>query len=495
MAIAQIVIANMLGQERLGEYAIVFIPIDILILLQDPGISVGLTAHIARYHHQGLDEEKKSTLASGLLFNILISLIVASTVYSASPLIASYYLHRPDLEPLLRIASIAVFGQALITTTNAVFIGYGRMKLQSLSGVILAVARIILSPLLVFIGLGTIGAISGYSISIIMTGSIGLFIAITLLRNTKGKIEVSSMVVGFGRLIRYGVPVYMSTLINGALSQIYGSLMVLYVANIFIGNYSAAGNFSVLVGFVIGPISVAIFPLFSKLHRGDENLGRAFRSSVKYSSLFSLPILGALIALSHPFIGVLFGDRFPLAAYYLQLLTLIYVYIGIGSGSISSLLNGQGETRINLIGALIRLLIGGSLAFYLIPNYGIPGLIISMTVSQIPSLVYILVWIKRNLGISPDWRTSAKIFSSVIPSTMLTLIFVGTQSNLWIELLGGATIFVVSYLVLIKALRVLDATDYELFRAIVGDTGVFARLVLPLIDLLEYGDLTHVRAR
>jgi O-antigen/teichoic acid export membrane protein len=205
--------------------------------------------------------------------------------------------------------------------------------------------------------------------------------------------------------------------------------------------------------------------------------------------------LGALIALSHQFIGVLFGDRFPLAAYYLQLLMLIYVYIGIGSGSISSLLNGQGETRINLIGALIRLLIGGSLAFYLIPNYGIPGLIISMTISQIPSLVYILVWIKRNLGISPDWRTSAKIFSSVIPSTVLTLIFVGTQSNLWIELLGGATIFVVSYLVLIKVLRVLDAADYELFRAIVGDTGVLARLVIPLIDLLEYGDLTHVRAR
>jgi hypothetical protein len=118
-----------------------------------------------------------------------------------------------------------------------------------------------------------------------------------------------------------------------------------------------------------------------------------------------------------------------------------------------------------------------------------------MTISQIPSLVYILVWIKRNLGISPDWRTSAKIFSSVIPSTVLTLIFVGTQSNLWIELLGGATIFVVSYLVLIKVLRVLDAADYELFRAIVGDTGVLARLVIPLIDLLEYGDLTHVRAR
>jgi hypothetical protein len=38
---------------------------------------------------------------------------------------------------------------------------------------------------------------------------------------------------------------------------------------------------------------------------------------------------------------------------------------------------------------------------------------------------------------------------------------------------------------MIKILRVLDRTDYEMFRAIVGDTGVLARLANPLIDLIE----------
>jgi ADP-ribosylglycohydrolase len=53
-----------------------------------------------------------------------------------------------------------------------------------------------------------------------------------------------------------------------------------------------------------------------------------------------------------------------------------------------------------------------------------------------------LFWVKRNLGFGPDWRSSIKIYSSVIPSTVVTLFFVGTQSNLWIEIFVGSTIFV-----------------------------------------------------
>jgi O-antigen/teichoic acid export membrane protein len=485
LAVAQIIIANLLGQERLGDYSVVLVPITIAILIQDLGINAGLTSHIARYHHRGLEEEKKTVLATGLVFNTLISLVVTSTVYLLSPWIATSFLHRTDLEALLRVASLTILGQALISTTNAVFIGYGRMKFQSLSSIINAVVRITLSPLLVFIGFSTMGAVAGSSISIIFAGLIGFLLAVLLMRNTRGRIEITPMLREFGHLIRYGLPIYMSSLIGGGLNQIYSSLMVLYIINTQIGNYSAAGYFAVAVGFVTGPISIAIFPLFSMLSKGDENLGRAYRSAVKYSSLFALPIAGALIGLSSPLIGIIFGDRFPLAAFYLQFYMLSYVYIGLGSVATRNLLNGQRETRINLRCALINLFTGSPLALYLIPNFGIIGVIFTMLIAPLPSVVYSIFWVRRNLGFGPDWGSSGRIFSSIILSTLLTLLLVGTQANLWVELFGGAAIFVLSYLVMIKILRVLDRTDYEMFRAIVGDTGVFARLVNPLIDLIE----------
>jgi hypothetical protein len=113
------------------------------------------------------------------------------------------------------------------------------------------------------------------------------------------------------------------------------------------------------------------------------------------------------------------------------------------------------------------------------------GLILTLIVSPLPSVLYGLFWVKKNLFMGPDWSSGAKIFSSVFLSTLLTLFFVGVQSNLWVMLFGGATIFLVLYLVMIRVLRVLDRSDYEFFRAIVGETGVLARLVNRIIDLID----------
>ena len=271
--------------------------------------------------------------------------------------------------------------------------------------------------------------------------------------------------------------------------------MVLYVVNTQIGNYSAALNFTVVVGFVTGSISIAIFPLFSQLRRGDSDLELTYKSAVKYSSLFALPIVGALISLSDPTIRVIFGDKFPLSAYYLQLYMLSYVYIGFGSVATGNLLNGQGETRINLRCALITLVTGCPLALILVPNYGIIGLILTLIVSPLPSVVYGLLWVKRNLHIGLDWKSSVKVYSSVIFSSILTLFFVGIQSNLWIKLFGGAAIFLALYLFMIKVQNVLDVTDYRMFKAILGDTGVLARLVDRLMHththLLDTGLEAH----
>jgi hypothetical protein len=58
---------------------------------------------------------------------------------------------------------------------------------------------------------------------------------------------------------------------------------------------------------------------------------------------------------------------------------------------------------------------------------------------------------------------------SVILSIVLTYLFTLTQSNIWIELLGGGVIYVASYTLSIMSLKALDRVDYEMFKAIVGD--------------------------
>jgi O-antigen/teichoic acid export membrane protein len=483
LAVAQIIVASLLGGDRLGDYTIVFVPVGVALLFQDLGISVGLTSKIAKYRQDGLEE--KNMLFAGLTFNVFFSFVLALGVLVFSPWIASDFLRRPDLEGFLMVASLSIIGQALFVTTNAIFVGMGRMELQGLSVVVFAVVRGLLSPLLVFIGFSTLGAVVGQTVAAVLTGLIGLIVAVTMMKSLRGQVNVSSMYNEFKNLLRYGLPVYASSLVGGGLNQIYSGLMVLYVVNTQIGNYSAGLNFSVVVGFVTNSISLAIFPLFSRLRRDDVNLGRAYKSAVKYSSLFALPIAGGVLSLGGPIVEVVYGKKFPSAAFYLQLYMLVFVYIGLGSAATGNLLNGQGETRINLRCTLITLFTGGPLALFLVPLYGIYGLILTLIVSPMPGIIYGLVWVRDSLHITLDWGSSAKIYSSVAVSSILTLLFVGAQSNLWVRLIGGAAIFAFSCLVMVRVLRVLNASDYVLFRAILGETSVLSRLVNRLIDVIE----------
>jgi O-antigen/teichoic acid export membrane protein len=486
LAAAQILIAGMLGQDRLGDYTVVFVPVSIAILVQDFGVSTGLTSYIAKFQGAEHSLRRKNIVAAGLAFNFIISLLITCVVFLLTPFLASNFLQRVDLEFMLRVASFSVLGNCFYTTTNAIFIGHGRMELQALNVVVFAIVRSLLSPLLIYLGYSTLGAVLGHAATIILTGLMGLFMALTLIREIEGKLMAPELWGELKGLLRYGLPVYMSNLVGGGLNQFYSSLMVLYVVNTQIGNYTAAVNFATLVNFVTGSIALAIFPIFSRLNRGDPNLSLMYRSAVKYSSFVAMPIVGMLISLSGPVIAVLFGDRFPLTAFYLQLYMLVFIYIGLGSVATGQLLNGQGETRINLRCSLITLVTGGSIALLLAPRFGMVGLIVTLIVSPLPGILYGLRWIKGNLGVGPDCRSSVKIYFCVVVSAVPTALIAFMQVNVWLKLVGGAGVFMFVYFASTKLLHVFGKGDYATLRAILGDgEGLFSRVGNRLIDLLQ----------
>lgn len=68
----------------------------------------------------------------------------------------------------------------------------------------------------------------------------------------------------------YRLPLSVSTILTGLLSQFYNFLMVIYCSDSMIGNYSIALNFSMLITFFTVPIATVLFPAFSKLGSEKE---------------------------------------------------------------------------------------------------------------------------------------------------------------------------------------------------------------------------------
>jgi len=486
LALGAIIVARQLGPVGYGEYAVVMVPVGIATLFMDPGISEALTKYLAQYQHQGKEKERLLTQTTGYTLNIMIAGFISLIVFILAAPISSVFLHRPELELLVRFASLSILAQALINTSCAIFVGYQRMEFQSITLVNFAALKALTMPILVYIGFGSAGAVIGHTSAILGAGVAGTVLSLTFLRYKRGALSFKPSLSEARQLLNYGAPLYASTLVSGGLQQLYNSLMVIYATTAQIGNWGAAQNFSVLIALLTVPISTTLFPLFSKIERGSLNLSHAYRNAVKYSAFIALPSAAALIVLSGPMMEIVYGVGYPLSPEYFRLFLLSYLTIGIGSICLPALLNGQGETRVVFKMNAMTTAVGAPLALLLIPAMGITGLITVMITSPIPANLYALLWIRRHLGLSPDWVSSAKIYASSLTALAATLLFTAyIYLTPWPKLIAGATIYIAVYAASIKLTHTLNEEDYRMFKAIIGDTGPLVKPLRRIIEIIE----------
>ena len=182
-------------------------------------------------------------------------------------------------------------------------------------------------------------------------------------------------------------------------------------------------------------------------------------------------------------IRIVYGADYPVASDFFRLFLLTYLPIGIGSVCTPALLNGQGETKITMRMNILTLLVGAPISLALIPTHGIIGLIAATVVAPLPSILYAVYWIKRNMGLTPEWMSSAKIYASAFAALAATLASTTlVQLTPWPRLILGGATYLAVYLAGLKLTHTLNNEDYMMFRAIIGDTGPLAK---PLVKILE----------
>ena len=163
---------------------------------------------------------------------------------------------------------------SLVLTTNgtptssaqASFIGLEKMEYNSITLIIHSTLRTVLTALFVIIGMGSSGAMSGFTISLLASGLIGLFLLRkayqNLARTLKGKNKIFDNIK---ELLRYGLPLSIGGITRNFLFLFHSVVLTIYTTDTMIGNYFVAANFMVLLSFFATPLKVVMFPAFSKL--------------------------------------------------------------------------------------------------------------------------------------------------------------------------------------------------------------------------------------
>jgi putative peptidoglycan lipid II flippase len=344
----------------------------------------------------------------------------------------------------------------------------------------------------VILGFGTLGAVIGFSVGVIVAGVTGVLLVYVMYKALpkppEGKLE---FIKTTKIMLKYGLPLSIGAILSGFLTQFYSTIMYIFVTdNSLIGNYSVSLNFVVLITFFATPVTTMLFPAFSKLDAKKERelLQNVFQYSVKYATLVVVPVTVLVMALAQPAINTIFEGKYEQAPFYLALSAITYLFTAVGNLSIANLINSQGYTKYNLKLTLLTVIIGFPLSFGLISQFGILGLIVTSLVVGFPSLFLSLRFIKKNFGVSVDWISSAKImFSSGIAGVITYFTITQLPFSSLIQLITGVIVFVISVLLLAVITRTINKADLVNIRQIINALGPLRKpldFVLTIIEKL-----------
>jgi O-antigen/teichoic acid export membrane protein len=487
-AAGTIAITYILGAANYGLYSIALIGPTLIVTFRDWGVNSAMVKYSAQYNAEN-NSKIRSIFISGLLFEIILGLSLSILSFALSPLIASS-LHRPAIVQLIQIGSFMLLTGGLVNAATAAFTGMETMHLYSFMLIIQSIVKTALIVALVLLGLGTLGAITGFTSATIIAGLAGVLLMWTIYKSlpksADSKLEIMATI---RTMLNYGLPVSIGSILSGFLTVFYSYILAIYVTNnAIIGNYNLSLNFVVLITFFATPVTTMLFPAFSKLDYKKDNatLKNVFQYSVKYASLIVVPVSALVIALAKPGIGTIYQNRYSEAPLFLALLSVAYLYTAFGNLSVSNLLNGQGYTTYNMKLSILTVAIGFPLSFLLISHFGVIGLIATTLTVGLPSLYISLRFIKKQFGVSVDWVSSAKIlFSSSITAILTYALISQLVFSNPIRLVIGVIAFVVIFIVSIIVTRTINKGDLTSLREIINVLGPLRRPLRFLLNIIE----------
>jgi stage V sporulation protein B len=482
MAVGAIILGNLLTTDEYGLYGIVLIPSMMISLFREWGVDYALTRYIAGLRASHREEEINDFIVAGLVFEVASGLALSFLSLFLASFIASTVFDRPQSASYIAIVSVSIISGALLTASQAGFVGFERMKLNSLALVCQAIVKTAVGPGLVFLGYGILGAVIGHTLGFVAAGIIGLatFYLILVRPLRKKQTKNFKITKTLKTMLQYGVPISIASILAGILAQTFAFMVVPFTSNTMYGNYQTAINFSVLLTFFTIPITTVLFPAFAKLNPQDEHelVKALFASSIKYTSILVVPATMVLMALSGPMIGTMYGTKYVYGPFFLTISvigTLLAVLGSLGSGGF---LAGLGETRMVMRQSIITIAVGLPLGLLLIPTLEITGLIIANTVAGAVGTLWVLYWIWKHYGARADLHSSAKILaaSAIAAFTAyLPTIFLNTAD--WIKLIIGLVIFLTVYVLDAPIIGAVSLTEINNLRTMFSGMGAVSKMI------------------
>jgi len=451
------------------------------------GVNASLTRYLSEYKAKGNKAGIWSAYWTAMSVKVLTGVVLSLVAFVLADPIA-VLIGKPVVAPYLRVASPL----PLVWTTQVMFkstlLSLDRSRtyavLQFLNEVLLSFSPIVA----VLLGFGVLGAVIAMVLGNYLYFLIGIgFCTSAVIRESKGASRIFRYFDVLKGLVKFGFALGFSNSISSSAGQVVNLIVARFVNLNLYGLYSVAQSASAVVGYVDYPISTIDFTIFSRLQGlGDRALlQKVYRQVVRYDSAFVLPAALFVLIFAQPLVVLLFGSVYASAGILVSLLMIAWFTYATGSSMTSDLVSSQGYTAIVGVLTIVNSAIMIIVAAVILPTIGLQGYIVATAFMILPCFVILLRKMNSSLQIHAPFAELRPLFYALPLSGAVLLPIRLLNLSAPVELILGAAATCVSYPVFLAFLAGLNLSDTKHMRAMLSAQPAVAKLMEPIVRLLE----------
>ncbi len=448
MVVVHVAVARYLGPESYGHFAVVLA----LLALLTPTFLTGIPLAVAKFTAEDIGRAS-TILRKGLVIESVIALGLCGLLYFSAGYL-SKLLGNPNLAPLFRFAALAL-----------PFIGLAYVYIHSLNGIrafakqavalgALNVFRMIGILAFLFLGFGLEGVIFG----IVCGAAATLLVSAALCRGVQGWGSFDTR-----RFTIFGAQLSITYLAIEIWTQ--ADILMLQALGRSTQDVGLLGAVNTLRGVLVTmfvPLLIMLFPTIARcMAAGDAPVvAHYMRKSITYVFMIISPLVVLAYFMGGDFLGMVYGSQYVMAAFVvapLLMSALFYTLYDV----LDTFICGSGKASLSLRIATGLLLAHLVLNWFLIPRYGLQGVVITNIVMSLLASLAAGIAVMRSLSLRIDWLSIGKIlFCSLAVSAPFLL----WQADGGLGAVLMALLCLGLYLCLLVAWKVIDSEEYARLR-------------------------------
>lgn len=400
--LAGLVFARLLFPEDFGLMGIIMIFVAISLILVESGFGQAL---IRKTNISNTD------YTSVFYFNLATAIALYLILFFVAPLISTFF-HQPHLSSLIRVMSLAVIINSLYLIPYSTLGRALDFKTISKVNIIAITTGAVLGIIAAFLKFGVWALV----VQQLTYQIIKLILLHTFVRwQPSGRFQFGVI----RELWKYSLNILFTSLVNVLFNNIFVIILGRSYSKAETGQYTQGNKLSETFSYTFQAIFAgSTFALFAQLQNDLPRFGRILGEMTRRTSVVSIPIVSALIAIATPLITLLWTDKFLPAVSYFQLMSLATILAPFYVMNINAL-NARGKSASTMAIELIKKIVIAT-GIFILYKQGITLMLWAFVIGSLLAYPVSAWFVKKELKL-----TFRSQLANIFPGLIIGLIIGG----------------------------------------------------------------------